>query len=122
MLTRMTIIMSHPKTKPSLKRLKSRIIIDRLFEEGEGFHSKHLFLRLIQEEKSSDLYAGVSVSKRNFKKAVDRNRIKRQLRETLKALSPPVAFSGSFMLVYKGKKLPITQNLIDEAKILFAKT
>lgn len=113
--------MSHPKTKPSLKRLKSKIIIDRLFQEGEGFHSKHLFLRLIQDETSSDLYAGVSVSKRNFKKAVDRNRIKRQLRAALKALSP-IPFSGSFMLVYKGRKLPITQNLIDEAELLFART
>lgn len=113
--------MSHPKTKPSLKRLKSKIIIDRLFQEGEGFHSKDLFLRLIQDETSSYLYAGVSVSKRNFKKAVDRNRIKRQLRAALKALSP-IPFSGSFMLVYKGRKLPITQNLIDEAKLLFAKT
>ena len=113
--------MSHPKTKPSLKRLKSKIIIDRLFQDGEGFHSKHLFLRLIQDETSSNLYAGVSVSKRNFKKAVDRNRIKRQLREALKAISP-IPFAGSFMLVYKGRKLPITQNLIEEAKLLFAKT
>ena len=112
--------MSHPKTKPSLKRLKSKIIIDRLFQEGEGLHSKHLFLRLIEDETSSDLYAGVSVSKRNFKKAVDRNRIKRQLRDVLKALSP-IPFAGSFMLIFKGKKLPITQNLIDEAKLLFAK-
>ena len=116
----MTIIMSHPKTKPSLKRLKSKIIIDRLFQEGKGLHSKHLFLRLIEDETSSDLYAGVSVSKRNFKKAVDRNRIKRQLRGVLKALSP-IPFAGSFMLIFKGKKLPITQNLIDEAKLLFAK-
>ena len=66
------------------------------------------------------IYVGVSVSKRNFKKAVDRNRIKRQLREALKAISP-IPFAGSFMLVYKGRKLPNTQNLIDEAKLLFAK-
>ena len=46
--------------------------------------------------------------------------IKRQLREALKAISP-IPFAGCFMLVYKGRKLPITQNLIDEAKLLFAK-
>ncbi len=90
------------------------------FKKEKAFIVKHLFLRLIEDETSSDLYAGVSVSKRNFKKAVDRNRIKRQLRGVLKALSP-IPFAGSFMLIFKGKKLPITQNLIDEAKLLFAK-
>ena len=75
------------KNKNRLRRLKSKGVIDRLFLEGEGLHSKNLFLRIIQDKDSPFLYAGVSVSKRNFKKAVDRNRIKRQLRVALKTES-----------------------------------
>ena len=112
--------MSPQKNNPFLKRLKSKTVIDRLFLEGEGVHSKHLFVRLIQEKESPYLYAGVSVSKRNFKKAVDRNRIKRQLRIALKTVYP-ISFRGSFMLVYKGRKLPKTQELVDESAIIFAK-
>jgi ribonuclease P protein component len=112
--------MSVQKNNPILNRLKSKTVIDRLFLEGEGVHSKHLFIRLIQEKESPYLYAGVSVSKRNFKKAVDRNRIKRQLRIALKAVDP-IPFRGSFMLVYKGRKLPKTQELVEESALLFAK-
>ena len=45
------------------------------------------------------LIYGVSVPKKNFKKAVDRNKIKRQLRQGLKA-------------IYYGKE--IIDNLIDD--------
>lgn len=106
--------------KTNLRRLKSKAVIDRLFLEGEGIHSKHLFLRLIQEKETPFVYAGVSVSKRNFKKAVDRNRIKRQLRVALKSVAQ-ISFKGSFMLVYKGRKLPNTRELIEETSLLFAK-
>ncbi len=109
-----------PPKKTNLRRLKSKAVIDRLFLEGEGIHSKHLFLRLIQEKETPFVYAGVSVSKRTFKKAVDRNRIKRQLRVALKSVTQ-ISFKGSFMLVYKGRKLPNTLELIEETSLLFAK-
>ena len=108
------------RNKNRLRRLKSKGVIDRLFLEGEGLHSKNLFLRIIQDKDSSFLYAGVSVSKRNFKKAVDRNRIKRQLRVALKTESV-FAFTGSLMLVYKGRQRPNTTDLIEETSLLFAK-
>jgi ribonuclease P protein component len=45
------------------------------------FRISYKFLPLPADEKTV-LQVGVSVSKRNFKRAVDRNRIKRLLRET----------------------------------------
>jgi len=108
------------RNKNRLRRLKSKSVIDRLFLEGEGVHSKNLFLRIIQDKDSPFLYVGVSVSKRNFKKAVDRNRIKRQLREALKTESV-IAFTGCLMLVYKGRQRPNTADLIEETSLLFAK-
>lgn len=65
------------------ERLKSKKLIGRLYEEGKSI--KVFPLRMVYIPAKQDLkfpvQVGVSVPKRNFKKAVDRNRIKRLLRE-----------------------------------------
>jgi len=66
------------------ERLCSKKLIDRLFTEGN--HSIGIFpIRLVWLEVSTDVCDGikilVSVPKRHFRHAVDRNRIKRQIRE-----------------------------------------
>ncbi len=64
------------------ERLKSRKQIDELFAKGKSIT---VFpVRVIYQFSSSEvgsLQVGVSASKRHFKKAVDRNRVKRLLRE-----------------------------------------
>lgn len=66
------------------ERLKSRKIIGRLYEEGKSIKVFPLRMVYLQTSHTSDFpcQAGVSVPKRNFKRAVDRNRIKRLLRES----------------------------------------
>ena len=67
---------------PKTEKLKSKTTIDLLFSEGKSV-SKYP-LRLVYVENPSDdevLKFGVSVSKKYFKKAVDRNYYKRVLRE-----------------------------------------
>ena len=66
------------------ERLKSRKLIGRLYTEGKVIKAFPLRMVYIQTKHTSGFPAqvGVSVPKRNFKKAVDRNRIKRLLRET----------------------------------------
>lgn len=64
------------------EHLKSRKQIERLFAEGKSL-SVFPVRAVYQFSASAEpgLKAGVSASKRYFKKAVDRNRIKRLLRE-----------------------------------------
>ncbi len=68
---------------PKNEKLKSKKIIDLLFTEGKTI-SKYP-LRLVYIETVFDdevpLKIGVSVSKKHFKSAVDRNYFKRVLRE-----------------------------------------
>ena len=68
-------------------RLKSKITIDKIFTEGKSlfvYPIKLVYLAL-PKNQDADIYKyGVSVSKRNFKLAVDRNRIKRQMREAIR--------------------------------------
>ncbi len=65
------------------ERLKSKKLIGKLYEEGKSI--KVFPLRMVyvpaKQEMKFPVQVGVSVPKRNFKKAVDRNRIKRLLRE-----------------------------------------
>ncbi|MFK7049548.1 ribonuclease P protein component [Flavobacterium columnare] len=70
---------------PNYEKLKSRTLIDYLFTNGKSV-SKYP-LRLVFAEVAelkntrTNIQIGVSVSKKYFKKAVDRNYYKRVLRE-----------------------------------------
>ena len=90
-----------------MKKLKGKKRIQLLFEEGASIND--FPLRVIYLESESSRF-GVSVGKRNFKLAVQRNRIKRQLRaaaelhlfDTIKDTKKPY----NFMAIYTGKSMP----------------
>lgn len=71
-------------TYPKNEKLKSKITIGLLFTEGQSVAKYPL--RLVYKEgalgEGEKIKIGVSVSKKYFKKAVDRNYFKRVLRET----------------------------------------
>ncbi|BDU24096.1 ribonuclease P protein component [Flavobacterium sp. GSB-24] len=71
-------------TYPKNERLKSKTIIGLLFSDGKSVSKYPLRLVYRQAEENSEEQTkiGVSVSKKYFKKAVDRNYFKRVLRET----------------------------------------
>lgn len=64
------------------ERLKSRKQIDHLFAKGKTVSAPPVrAIYLFTPAESGSLQAGVTASKKAFKKAVDRNRVKRLLRE-----------------------------------------
>lgn len=71
-------------TYPKNERLKSKTTIGLLFSEGKSVSKYPLRLVYRQAEADSEekIKIGVSVSKKYFKRAVDRNYFKRVLRET----------------------------------------
>jgi ribonuclease P protein component len=96
-------------TYPKNEKLKSKITIGLLFSEGKSV-SKYPLRLVYYADDSVDaqkIKMGVSVSKKHFKKAVDRNYFKRVLRETYRlnkhliidSLDKPYAF----MLFYQSK-------------------
>lgn len=95
------------------EKLKSKTVINTLFTEGKSVTVYPLRLVYIAHEfKESSLKAkaGVSVSKRHFKHAVDRNRIKRLLREAYRLQKPElfntITTPHAFMFLYLGKDMP----------------
>ena len=75
-------------TYPKSEKLKSKKTIDLLFSEGKSVSKFPLRLVYIESDYGIDtdskqkIKMGVSVSKKYFKHAVDRNYFKRVLRET----------------------------------------
>lgn len=75
-------------TYPKNEKLKSKITIDLLFSKGKSVSKYPLRLVFVEsdfgipEDSEQKIKMGVSVSKKHFKHAVDRNYFKRVLRET----------------------------------------
>ena len=100
------------------ERLKSRKLIEYLFKEGKAFSVFPLRVFYTTEFPDSaiaqnKLQAGFSVSTRNFKKAVDRNKIKRLMREAYRLQKNPLTTQIensdkkiAFFFVYTGNEIP----------------
>ena len=107
---------------PKKEKLKSKKLIEQLFAEGVGvtnYPIKLVYLKTSHEDDSK-CKVGVTVSKRNFKSAVKRNRIKRLMRESYR-LNKHLIFNNiegnfAFMFLYLGKEMP-SQSKITDAMI-----
>ena len=106
---------SHPRfTFSKEERLSSRKLIDELFAKGASFyfHPFRIHYLLRTPGKKGPPQMLVSVPARNFPRAVDRNRIRRIVRECYrlnKSLLPSYQESSGKQLliaiVYSGKKI-----------------
>ena len=114
-------------TFPKKEKLKSKKLIEQLFSEGKSVTAFPLRLIYLKTPLIYDVKAqtGVSVSKRHFKRAVDRNRIKRLMREAYR-LNKAYYFNNitaqyAFMILYIGKEKPKFIDVDSKTKLLFDK-
>ncbi|HEY1113819.1 MAG TPA: ribonuclease P protein component [Chitinophagaceae bacterium] len=113
------------------ERLKKQRYIDQLFQGGKSFSTFPLRVYWTLNpspapepggEKESVLQFGAGASKRNFKRAVDRNRIKRLLREAYRTQKLPLLHllqeSGQgylkLFVLYTGRELPEYQVIMEK--------
>ena len=99
------------------ERLKSKKLIKKLFEDGKAIRKFPLRLIYLSVDtlSSKSTQVSFSVPKRNFKKAVDRNRIKRLLREAYRHEKNEIldvsSMSCVFMITYIGKTEPLFSDI-----------
>ena len=92
------------------ERLKRKKLIEKLYQKGSSVKAFPLRMIFLQTDHTSKFPAqvGVSVPKRNFKLAVDRNRIKRLMRESYR-LKKEIVYNNIdepyiYMISYIGKE------------------
>ena len=124
---------------PKANRLKSRKDFQAVFREGIRRHSSHFTLRalkpsglkkpsldtVISEQPLSSTKFGVSISTKVSKKAVIRNRIKRQITAALHQLLPKLFPGWRLVIVVKptaaAKSQCVSQQFLQELKELLVK-
>ncbi|MHA6279005.1 ribonuclease P protein component [Salinimicrobium sp. CAU 1759] len=93
------------------EKLKSKVMIDRLFAEGNSVKKYPLRLVYLPLKDPSEKLnkVAVSVPKRNFKRAVDRIKIKRLMREAYRKnkylVNSNLAGNYALMLIYTGREI-----------------
>lgn len=114
------------------ERLKSRKRIEQLFNEGKSFAQPpfriyYLLSAITESNKQVILEFGAGVSSKNFKKAVDRNRVKRILRETYRVQKNPIIQSIpsgnrlSVFFIYTGRDLPLYKDVYEKMGVTLQK-
>lgn len=109
-------------------KLCSKIVIASIFEEGKQEKAYPFVLRYIRTDLKTDtkFQIAISVPKRNFKRAVDRNRIKRVVREAVRknkyileeAISEEMQQFALF-LIYTAQEEEPYQKIGDKIETLF---
>lgn len=106
------------------ERLKSRKAIELLFQSGKRFSVGSLRVFYLVQPVPG-LVAGVGVSSKNFKKATDRNRVKRLIREVYRLqklhLQEKLAAAGKglyIFFIYTSKDLPVYTDLCETMTVM----
>lgn len=126
------VIPASSKKFPKQERLTSKKIIEELFSKGSSVYLYPFRLQYLREnhivsrsQKNGFPQVLFSVSKRNFKRAIDRNLIKRRIREAYRknkaqlfSSFPPEKHPAYIGIIYVAKeKIPFE---IVEKKLILA--
>ena len=104
------------------EKLKSRKAIEQLFSGGRSFSNfPFRVLWSFNEPSTASLQTGFAVSSKHFKKAVDRNRVKRLMREAYRLQKSELQDQLkqqqkhlTVFFIYVGNELPEYQFIFDK--------
>ena len=101
------------------RSLKRKVIMDRVFAEGETAKGFPLIARFagVEPDGPAPSRVAFTVSKKRFRRAVDRNKIKRLMREMWRhhrsafESGLPLGIQSAVVLIFVGKEIPSSQQM-----------
>lgn len=106
-------------------RLTNTVAISQIYDKGKHLSDYPFKVVWLKEVGETGLKVVFSVPKRKFKRAVDRNQIKRQLREAYRKYKHEVQKAAenknlrvSLFLIYLGKDIPQSEIVDDKINVL----
>jgi len=112
------------------EKLKSKTAIDLLFSKGKSINAFPLRIIYLKKNNCTGtiVNAGVSVPKKNIKLAVDRNLLKRRIREAyrlnnneLKIQLKKTGIEYNLMFIYTSKQILSYQEIEDKIKVILSR-
>lgn len=103
------------------ERLKGKIRIDNLYKEGKSFMAFPFFVKYISSEETKNNKVLVSVSKRRFKNATDRNLIKRRIKEAYRLNKNMLSTKSTLIALNYVAKTPLDIKVIEQKMVLMFK-
>ena len=101
-------------------RLTKKNDFERVYKKGRGLKADSLFLKILENDKNF-VRIGIVVSKKVSKKAVQRNKIKRRIREVLRKIDFKPGFD-IILVAYPNIKDKKFDQIEEEVNYLFKKT
>ena len=98
-----------------MNTLKSKKEIEILFGKGKSVSNGNFLLKFIESESTQFLFA---VSAKKFPRAVDRNRIKRLMKEVVRKV---IIKNKSIAIIYTGTSVPEFKEVDNSIKNLIKK-
>ena len=92
---------------PQIHRLKHWRNFRLVYQKGTSYHSKHLVLKSLspiivgEQSQINPSRIGISISKKVSKKAVVRNRIRRQIQSAFLRLLPRISDGWQMVIIVK---------------------
>lgn len=111
------------KTFPKRERLYRKKLIRALFDQGKSYNFFPVKLIYLSSSEISQNQVLFAVPRRNFKKAVERNRIRRQMREAYRLHKHRISYSPDkdvrFLLayIYIARKQHSYQDIASKIKV-----
>ena len=102
-----------------LQPIKDKKKITVLFEKGRIINGENISIRVYKFKGEEQGYV-ISVPKKNFPLAVNRNLLKRRMRAAVARLIVPLN-DVSFFLIYLSKKTRSLSAIIEECEKLFSR-
>ncbi len=111
---------------PKANRLKDYRNFRQVYQKGKVYKSSHLVLRAIfeavvsEKNRNPTTRFGITISRKVSKKAVIRNRLKRQIRSVIRSLLPQIVLGWQVIIIVRPSAIGCNyEHFLRELKQLF---